>query len=97
LFSTADFDKDAVKAMGETEGKTHPSSVKFTTDDQKDTICALTKALVLMMKESCYYDKWKDTFEICAYYYMSGFIDGAKIGMKLNQCIDFADADDKDK
>lgn len=74
--------------MGEIEGKDHPSSVKFTTDNQQDAICSLTKALVLMMRDSCFYNQWKDTLEISAYYYMSGFIEGANIDMKLTKCID---------
>lgn len=89
-----DFDTDDIFDLGEMEGKDHPASVKFTNDRQEDAICALTKALVLMMRDSCFYNRWKRTFEIVAFYYMEGFIEGIDNGMKLKQCVDWDNVKD---
>ena len=77
-------------------GDIHPT-VQFNNDDRLDAVCSLTKALVLMMKESCGYKRWKRTLEICAYFYMTGFIDGAGIdGFKLGQCVDWDEIKNKE-
>ena len=86
-----DFDLDHIFDIGEIDGATHPTSnaLRFTTDDQHDVLCAQTKALVLMMKDSCLYNRWKRTLEIVAYYYMEGFVEGISSGnFKLKSCID---------
>jgi len=83
-----DFDKDDIKSWGESFGDGHPSSVKFTNDRQQEAVCSLTKALVLMMKDSCLYSRWKRTLEISAFYFMEGFIEGNGIDMNLSKCID---------
>mmetsp|Transcript_32241 Transcript_32241/g.65517 ORF Transcript_32241/g.65517 Transcript_32241/m.65517 type:complete len:142 (+) Transcript_32241:542-967(+) len=83
-----DFDKDDIVAWGESFGDGHPSSVKFTNDRQQEAVCSLTKALVLMMKDSCLYSRWKRTLEIGAFYFMEGFIEGKDIDMNLSKCID---------
>ncbi|KAL7491329.1 hypothetical protein ACHAWT_000731, partial [Skeletonema menzelii] len=79
-----DLTTDEIFDLGEYEGANHPTTVKFTTDDQQDAICSLTKALVLMMKDSCLYSRWKRTLEINAYYFMDGFIEGASTGNNFN-------------
>lgn len=76
--------------MGEAVGDAHPTTnaLKFTTDDQQDVLCAQTKALVLMMKDSCLYNRWKRTLEIAAYYYMEGFVEGISSGnFNLKKCV----------
>ncbi|KAK1739916.1 hypothetical protein QTG54_009675 [Skeletonema marinoi] len=83
-----DFDKDDIVAWGESFGDGHPTSVKFTNDRQQEAVCSLTKALVLMMKDSCLYSRWKRTLEISAFYFMEGFIEGNDIDMNLSKCID---------
>ena len=83
-FLLVDLTTDEIFDLGEYEGANHPTTVKFTTDDQQDAICSLTKALVLMMKDSCLYSRWKRTLEINAYYFMDGFIEGASTGNNFN-------------
>lgn len=93
-YDDGDFDRDDVFDMGELEGDTHPGSVRFVNEDQQDALCALTKALVLMMRESCGYNRWKRTLEISAYFYMDGFIEGLGVNnFKLRQCVDWDNID----
>lgn len=93
-YDDGDFDRDDVFDMGELEGDTHPGSVRFVNEDQQDALCAQTKALVLMMRESCGYNRWKRTLEICAYFYMDGFIEGLGVNnFKLRQCVDWDNID----
>ena len=77
-----DFDKDDIVAWGVSFGDGHPLNIK------QEAVCSLTKALVLMMKDSCLYSRWKRTLEISAFYFMEGFIEGKDIDMNLSKCID---------
>ena len=89
-FLLVDFTTDHIFDIGEIDGATHPTTnaLKFTTDDQQDVLCAQTKALVLMMKDSCLYNRWKETLEIAAYYYMEGFVEGISSGnFNLKKCV----------
>lgn len=89
-FLLVDFDEEHLFDMGEAVGDAHPTTnaLKFTTDDQQDVLCAQTKALVLMMKDSCLYNRWKRTLEIAAYYYMEGFVEGISSGnFNLKKCV----------
>ena len=89
-FLPVDFDTEHLFDMGEAVGDAHPTTnaLKFTTDDQQDVLCAQTKALVLMMKDSCLYNRWKKTLEIAAYYYMEGFVEGISSGnFNLKKCV----------
>jgi len=92
-YNDDDYDKDDMFDLGEIQGSSHPNTAafklqNFNGEDKEDGLCAQTKALVLMMKESCFYSRWKKTLEIAAYYYMNGFLDGAGADLKLSKCID---------
>lgn len=93
-YDDGDYDRDDIFDLGELEGDSHPGGVRFANDDQQDALCALTKALVLMMRESCGYNRWKRTLEISAYFYMDGFIEGVGVNnFKLRQCVDWDNID----
>ncbi len=89
-----DYDKEDMIDLGELQGSSHPKTAafklqNFNDDDKQDGLCAQTKALVLMMKESCLYSRWKKDLEIAAFYYMKGFIQGLDVnGFNLSKCID---------
>ena len=96
--SSTVIDKDEMFDLGEIEGSAHPGTVNFNNEKKQDAVCSLTRALVLMMRETCLFSRWKRTLEISAFYFMNGFIEGDEIDMKLKNCVDFDDEkDDKNR